>query len=129
MAESDLACTPLEIGDVDLVNTRLFGQVDLPPAPLLSELPDSIAKLDANIGVHSSSIDLVEALYLVDALSRPNRDADAAFGPNQDDERHPPAIIDNVRAVGGTSLHPGGLMMNSSTKEQSPECHALLKMG
>lgn len=69
MAQSDLARTPFQIGNMDLVNTRLFGEVDLPPIPFLSELPDSFAKLDANVRGHSSSIDLVEALYLVDALS------------------------------------------------------------
>jgi len=73
MAKSHLARAPLEIRDMDLVNTRLFGEVDLPPTPLLSKLPDSIAKLDAHIGVHPFSIDLVEALYLVDALSKLNR--------------------------------------------------------
>jgi hypothetical protein len=81
MAKSYLPRTPLEIGDVDLVNTRLFGKVDLPPAPLLSELSDSLANLDANIGVHSSSIDLVEALYLVDALSRKIRVEDGSGVP------------------------------------------------
>ena len=129
MAKSDLPHAALKIGYMHLMDSGLFRQIDLSPPSLLTEIPDSPAELDTDIRRHSSSIDLVEALYLVDALSRPNRDADAAFGPNQDDERHPPAIIDNVRAVGGASLHPRGLMMNSSTKEQSPECHALLKMG
>lgn len=69
MAKSDFPRTPLEVGDVDLVNPRLLGEVDLPPTLLFSELPDSFAKLDAHIRGHSSSIDLVEALYLVDALS------------------------------------------------------------
>lgn len=58
---------------MDLVNSRLFGKVDLLPTPFLSELPDSFAKLDAHIRGHSSSIDLVEALYLVDALSADRR--------------------------------------------------------
>ena len=73
MAKSHLTRTPLEIRYVDLMNTRLLGEVDLPPVPLLSKLPDSVAKLAAYIGVHTSSIDLVEALYLVDALSEPQR--------------------------------------------------------
>jgi hypothetical protein len=81
MTKSDLARAPLEIGDVDLVNSRLFGKVNLPPTPFLSELPDSFAKLDANIGWHSSSIDLVEALYLVDALSREIRAEDYSVVP------------------------------------------------
>jgi hypothetical protein len=79
MTKSDLARAPLEIGDVDLVNSRLFGKVNLPPTPFLSELPDSFAKLDANIRRHASSIDLVEALYLVDALSREIRAEDGSM--------------------------------------------------
>jgi hypothetical protein len=81
MTKSDLARAPLEIGDVDLVNSRLFGKVNLPPTPFLSELPDSFAKLDANIRRHSSSIDLVEALYLVDALSHKIRVDDGSMVP------------------------------------------------
>jgi hypothetical protein len=70
VAKTDLAGTSFEVRYMNLMNTRLFGKVDLPPTPFLSELPDFLAKLDANIRQHSSSIDLVEALYLVDALFR-----------------------------------------------------------
>jgi hypothetical protein len=70
VAKTDLAGTSFEVRYMNLMNTRLFGKVDLPPTPFLSELPDSFAKLDANIRRHSPSIDLVEALYLVDALFR-----------------------------------------------------------
>lgn len=73
VVQSNLARATLQVRDMDLVNTRLLGEVDLPPAPFFSELPDSFAKLDANIRGHSSSIDLVEALYLVDALSADRR--------------------------------------------------------
>ncbi len=76
VTQTDLPCAALEVGDMNLVDPRLFGKVDLPPTPFLAELPDFLAKLDANIRRHSSSIDLVEALYLVDALSRDAR-ADA----------------------------------------------------
>jgi hypothetical protein len=69
VVETDLARTSFEVRYMNLMNTRLFGKVDLSPAPFLSELPDSFAKLGANVGRHLSSIDLVEALYLVDALS------------------------------------------------------------
>jgi hypothetical protein len=69
VAKTDLAGTSFEVRYMNLMNTGLFGKVDLPPTPFLSELPDSFAKLDANIRRHLSSIDLVEALYLVDALS------------------------------------------------------------
>jgi hypothetical protein len=47
----------------------MFSQVDLSPASLLAELPDSFSNLDAHIGGHPSSIDLAQTLYLVDALS------------------------------------------------------------
>jgi hypothetical protein len=50
------------------MNPGLLGQVDLSPAPLLSKLSNSFAELDTHIWGHSSSIDLAEALYLVDAL-------------------------------------------------------------
>jgi hypothetical protein len=81
VAETDLARTSFEVRYMNLMNTRLFGKVDLPPTPFLSELPDSFAKLDANIRRHSSSIDLVEALYLVDALSREIRAEDGSVVP------------------------------------------------
>ena len=66
---------------MNLMNTRLFGEVDLPPTPFLAELPDSFAKVCAHIRGHSSSIDLVEALYLVDALSREIRVDDGSMVP------------------------------------------------
>ena len=65
-----LAHTPFEIGDVDFVDSGVFGQVDLSPPVLLTELPDSLADLDADIRGHLPRIDLVQALYLVDALFR-----------------------------------------------------------
>ena len=100
VAETNLAHTSLKVRYVNLVNTRLFGKVNLPPTPFLSELSDSFAKLDANIRSHSSSIDLVEALYLVDALSRHKRYGDEQALPLPDDGRAMPALIDTVRADG-----------------------------
>jgi hypothetical protein len=79
VAKSDLARASLEIGDMDLVNPRLLSEVDLPPTLLFSELPNFFAKLDAHIRGHASSIDLVEALYLVDALSVEDRDKSEDF--------------------------------------------------
>jgi hypothetical protein len=70
MAKSHLAHTPFQIGDVDLMDTGVLRKVNLSPAVLLTEIPDSFADLDADIRGHSPSIDLVEALYLVDALFR-----------------------------------------------------------
>ena len=116
MAETDLARTALKVGDVDLVNSRLFGKVDLPPTPFLSELPDSFAKLDANIRRHSSSIDLVEALYLVDALSRELRAKDRPVVPISRFGRDMPGRADDTTAVAGTSGQSEN-PMNSSTRE------------
>jgi hypothetical protein len=79
VAETDLPRTSFEVRYMNLMNARLFGKVDLPPTPFLSELPDSFAKICAHIGGHSSSIDLVEALYLVDALSREIRVEDGSM--------------------------------------------------
>jgi hypothetical protein len=81
VAKTDLARTSFEVRYMNLMNTRLFGEVDLPPTPFFSELPDSFAKVCAHIRGHSSSIDLVEALYLVDALSRDIRFEDGSMVP------------------------------------------------
>ena len=81
VAKPDFARTSFEVRYMNLMNTRLFGEIDLPPTPFLSELPDSFAKVCAHIRGHSSSIDLVEALYLVDALSRDIRVEDGSMVP------------------------------------------------
>jgi hypothetical protein len=47
----------------------MLSQVDLSPASFFAELSNSLAKLEADIRGHPPSIDLVEALYLADALS------------------------------------------------------------
>jgi hypothetical protein len=72
MAKSNLARPSFKIGYMNLMDSRLLSQVDLSPAPLLSEHSDSFTKLRTHIRGHSSSINLVEALYLVDALSMLN---------------------------------------------------------
>jgi hypothetical protein len=81
MAKSDLTRASLEVRNMNFMNARLLGEVDLPPAPFLSELPNLLSELDTNIRWHPSSIDLVEALYLVDALSRENRDERSSAVP------------------------------------------------
>jgi hypothetical protein len=116
VAETDLAHTALEVRYMNLVNTRLFGKVDLPPTPLLSELADSFAKLDANIRLHSSSIDLVEGLYLVDALSREIRAEDPSVVPVSRIGPGLPGRADDTTAVAGMSARPK-FSMNSSTRE------------
>ena len=127
MAKPNFTRTALEVGDVDLVNTGLFGKVDLPPTPFLSELPNSFAKLDANIRRHSSSIDLVEALYLVDALSREIRVEDGSVVPVLRIGPGLPGAADDTTAVAGTSAQSENLM-NSSTREGiAAMCCGLLK--
>jgi len=69
MAEAHLANPSFQIGDVHLVNARMLRQVDLSPGSSLAELPNSFADLEAHIWGHLPSIDLVQALYLADALS------------------------------------------------------------
>jgi len=73
MAKTHLANAAFKIGDVNLVNSRMLRQVDLSPASSLSELPNSLAELEAYIRGHPNSIDLVEALYLADALFAPDQ--------------------------------------------------------
>jgi hypothetical protein len=72
MAKSDLPHAALKIGYMHLMDSGLFRQIDLSPPSFLTEIPDSPAELDTDIRRHSSSIDLVEALYLVDALFAPS---------------------------------------------------------
>ena len=111
MAKSHLARTPLKIRDVNLVDTRLLREVNLPPASLLSKLPDSVAKLAAYIGVHAFSIDLVEALYLVDALSMLKGGKRELCRFAQDDGRTLLAPISTVRGVGRA---PGNLRLSKT---------------
>lgn len=69
MPQAHFPHAPLQIGDMDFVDSGLLGQVNLSPAALLAKLADAFSELDADIKGHSSSIDLVDALYLVDTLS------------------------------------------------------------
>ena len=69
MAKPDLAHSPFKIRNVNLMYPGMLSQVDLSPASFFAELSNSLAKLEADIRGHPPSIDLVEALYLVDALS------------------------------------------------------------
>ena len=68
MAKPHLPNPSFQIGDVNLVNTRVLRQVNLSPASFLAELPNSLSELDAYVRGHPLSIDLAEALYLADAL-------------------------------------------------------------
>ena len=116
MAKTDLAGTSFEVRYMNLMNTRLFGKVDLPPTPFLSELPDSLAKVCAHIRGHSSSIDLVEALYLVDALSREIWAENGFVVPVSYIGPSVPEGADDTTAVAGTSAQSEN-PMNSSTRE------------
>ena len=68
MAKPHLPNPSFQIGDVNLVNSRVLRQVNLSPASFLAELPNSLSELDAYVRGHPLSIDLAEALYLADAL-------------------------------------------------------------
>jgi hypothetical protein len=106
VAETDLARTSFEVRYMNLMNTRLFGKVDLPPTPFLSELPDSFAKVCAHIRGHSSSIDLVETLYLVDALSREIQVENVSCSPGLAFRPGLPGRAGDRTAVAGTSAQP-----------------------
>jgi hypothetical protein len=69
MAKSDLPHAALKIGYMYLMDSGLFRQIDLSPPSLLTEIPDSPAELDTDIRRHSSSIDLVDALFCPEQLS------------------------------------------------------------
>ena len=86
MAEAHLANPSFQVGDVDLMNTRVLRQVDLSPGPFLAELPNSLAKLEADVRGHPLSIDLAEALYLADALF-------AAYQMREELNRHAPGLV------------------------------------
>jgi hypothetical protein len=116
MAKPDLARTALKVGDVDLVDTRLFGEVDLPPTVLFAKFPDSFAKLGANIRRHSSSIDLVEALYLVDALSCEIRAKDYSVVPVSCIGLGVSGCADDTTPVAGTAAQTDN-PTNPSTRE------------
>ena len=116
MAKTDLAGTSFEVRYMNLMNARLFGKVDLPPTPFLAELPDSFAKVCAHIRGHSSSIDLVEALYLVDALSREIWVEDGVYGPGLAYFPGLPGRAGDTTAVAETSAQTEN-PTNPSTRE------------
>jgi len=99
---------------MNLMNTRLFGEVDLPPTPFLSELPDSFAKVCAHIRGHSSSIDLVEALYLVDALSHEIRAEDYSVVPVSCIGPDVPGCADDTTGLAGASAQTENPMISST---------------
>ncbi len=86
MAKPHLPNPSFQIGDVDLVNTRVLRQVNLSPASFLAELPNSLSELDAYVRGHPLSIDLAEALYLADALF-------AADQMREELNRHAPGLV------------------------------------
>jgi hypothetical protein len=57
MALPHLANSTFQIGDVDLVNSRVLRQVNLSLASFLAELPNSLSELDAYVrGIPSALI-------------------------------------------------------------------------
>ncbi len=59
MAQPNFARAALQVGDVDFVDSRLLGEIDLPPAVLLAKLANAFSELNADARVHSLSIDLL----------------------------------------------------------------------
>ena len=71
--QSRLACTALQVRDVDLMDSRLLGKVDLPPALRAAQFPDSLACRRADVPCHAFIIGLAFALYLAHPLFMPER--------------------------------------------------------
>jgi hypothetical protein len=60
----------------------MLRQIDLSPASFFAELSNALAKLETDIRGHPPSIDLVEALYLADALSALTEHQSGSVGPS-----------------------------------------------
>ena len=67
-SQSRLACAALQIGDVDLVDARLLGKVDLPPVSGAAQLSDALTRCRTDVLCHASMIGLAFALYLAHTL-------------------------------------------------------------
>jgi hypothetical protein len=50
--QTDFLVSLLKVRNIILVNPGLLGKVDLPPAALLSQLPNPLPKRDTNISCH-----------------------------------------------------------------------------
>jgi hypothetical protein len=100
MAKPHLPNPSFQIGDVDLVNSRVLRQVNLSPASFLAELPNSLSELDAYVRGHPLSIDLAEALYLADALF-------AAGQTRGQGDRHAPGLVFTCRRRKNARNSPG----------------------
>ena len=63
-----LACSALQVGNVDLVDAGLLGKVDLPPALGPAQLSDALPRRRTDVLCHASMIGLAFALYLAHTL-------------------------------------------------------------
>jgi hypothetical protein len=104
------------------MNPGLLGQVDLSPAPLLSKLSNSFAELDTYIWGHSSSIDLAETLYLVDALFLANFKLRTGFR-----SCHRPGCLLQRTGSGRISVADKNLTISSGRSRTMPTRRDLLK--
>lgn len=68
-SQSRLAGSPLQVRDVDLMDARLLGKINLSPALGPAQLPDSLARRCADVPCHAFMVGLVFALYLAHTLS------------------------------------------------------------
>ncbi len=62
IVQADFPRSALDVRNVDLMDPGMLGQVDLPPALFLPQLPDSRAEPDARICSHPLRIDFVFTL-------------------------------------------------------------------
>jgi len=63
-----LAGSALQVGNVDLMDARMLGKIDLPPAFGPAQLSDALARRCTDVLCHASMFGLVDALYLAHAL-------------------------------------------------------------
>ena len=68
-AQPRLAGSAFQVGDVDLVDARMLGKVDLSPALCPAQLSDTLTRRRTDVLCHAFMIELASALYLAHTLS------------------------------------------------------------
>ena len=67
-SQARLAGSPLQVGDVDFMDTRMLGKVNLSPAFGPAQFSDALSSRRADVLCHSPMFGLVDALYLAHTL-------------------------------------------------------------
>ncbi len=60
---------PMQVGDVDLMDAGLLGEIDLPPVPGAAQFPDALARRRTDVLCHAFMVVLADTLYLAHTLS------------------------------------------------------------